>query len=246
MDQIQIIPVKGIGEIAAGTNLAACITDAFSDLKDGDILVVSSKAVSKAEGNVVHESALTPSAFALHLSELTGSSPAYCELVLQESAGILRTAKGVIISRTHHGFVMANAGVDASNTGGEGLLIPLPKNPDASAGMIREEILRLSGKSVAVIISDTFGRAWRTGQMNLAIGVSGMAAVCDYRGQRDDDGRMMSKTCLAVADELAAAAELASGKTDRVPAVVIRGYAAPAGDGSVRDLLMDPQKDLFP
>ncbi len=245
MGAIQLLPIEGIGEIKAGDDLASLCVQAFSDFCDGDILVVSSKAVSKAEGNVVRESSLSPSPFAHQLAKLTGSSPQYCELVLRESAGILRMAKGVVICRTHHGFVMANAGVDASNTGGEGLLIPLPKDPDESARKIGERIFALTGKQVGIIISDTFGRAWRLGQMNLAIGVWGMSPFRDYRGRPDDNGRVMHKTCIAVADELAAAAELASGKTDRVPAVIVRGYPS-GGSGSAKELLMNPAMDLFP
>ncbi|MGI6402803.1 MAG: coenzyme F420-0:L-glutamate ligase [Oscillospiraceae bacterium] len=245
MGAIHLLPVAGIGEIKAGDDLAGLCVEAFADFRDNDILVVSSKVVSKAEGNVVPESSLSPSPFAQHLAQLTGSSPQYCELVLRESAGILRMAKGVVICRTHHGFVMANAGVDASNTGGEGLLIPLPKDPDESARKIGQQIHALTGKHVGIVISDTFGRAWRVGQMDLAIGVWGISPLRDYRGHPDDDGRMMHKTCIAAADELAAAAELASGKTDRVPAVVVRGYQC-SGSGSAKELLMNPAMDLFP
>lgn len=245
MGVISLLPVEGIGEIKAGDDLASLCVTAFPYLWDNDILVVSSKAVSKAEGNVVQESSLSPSPFARQLAELTGSSPGYCELVLRESIGILRMAKGVVICRTHHGFVMANAGVDASNTGGEGLLIPLPADPDESARKIGQQVYALTGKRVGIVISDTFGRAWRVGQMNLAIGVWGISPLRDYRGHPDDDGRIMHKTCIAAADELAAAAELACGKTDRVPAVVVRGYQC-SGSGSAKELLINPATDLFP
>jgi len=245
MSAIEMFPVKGIGEVRPGDDLGELIYSAFKCFCDGDILVVSSKAVSKAEGNVVSESSLSPTPFAIQLARLTGNSPAYCELVLRESAGILRMTQGVVVCRTHHGFVMANAGVDASNAGGEGLLVPLPKKPDESARGIGKRVCSLSGKKLAVVISDTFGRPWRVGQMNLAVGVWGISPLRDYAGQPDDDGLMLSRTRIAVADQLAAAAELAGGKTDRVPAVVVRGYEN-AGEGSVKDLLMDAAADLFP
>lgn len=246
MGGISLLPVTGIGEIRGGDDLSAMILEAFPSFEAGDVLVVSSKAVSKAEGRAVHETTLSPSPFARHLSELTGNTPAYCELVLQESDGILRCAKGVVICRTHHGFVLANAGVDASNAGGAGMLIPLPKDPDASARRLAESLGEATGKPVGVVVSDTFGRAWRNGQMDLAIGVYGIPALYDYAGQPDDDGRILRKTCSAVADELAAAAELVAGKTGRVPAVVVRGFNLPGKTGTAADLVMDPARDLFP
>lgn len=244
MGELHIIPVKGIGEIKKDNDLAALIVQYAATLEDRDVVVISSKAVSKSEGMVFEESELMPSAFAYQLSTLTQSSPAYCELVLRESAGILRTAKGVVIARTKHGFVMANAGVDASNTGVVGRFITLPVNPDASARRIRQAIAEKTGKQVAVIIADTFGRAWRNGQTNMAIGASGIAVMDDYRGKTDNDGRDMSKTCISVADELAAAADLVAGKVSRVPAVIIRGYEYSTGEG-IDSLLMDESKNLF-
>ncbi len=245
MATVTLVPICGLGEIKAGDDLGELFCAAFPDFCDGDILVVSSKAVSKAEGRAVRERDIIPSPFARRLAALTGSSPAYCELVLRESAGIVRMAPGVVICRTHHGFVMANAGVDASNTGGEDLLIPLPQDPDGSAARIGERVCSLSGKNVGVIISDTFGRAWRVGQVNMAVGVWGIAPLLDHRGKPDDDGRIMQKTCIATADELASAADLAAGKTGRIPAVTARGFAC-AGSGTARDLLMDIKFDLFP
>lgn len=243
MGELRIIPVEGIGEIKKDDDIAALVVQ-YAALEDRDVVVISSKAVSKAEGRVVEERELIPSAFAYQLSKLTQSSPAYCELVLRESAGILRTAKGVIIARTKHGFVMANAGVDASNTGAAGRFITLPINPDASAQRICRAITAKTGKQVAVIIADTFGRAWRNGQTNMAIGASGIAVMDDYRGKTDNDGRDMSKTCISVADELAAAADLVAGKVSRVPAVIIRGYEYSTGEG-IEPLLMDESKNLF-
>ena len=243
MRTISLLPVEGIGELQTGDDLGALIA-AHAELRDGDVVVVSSKAVSKCEGNVHRAEEISPSPFAHTLSALTGNAPEYCELVLRESAGLVRTAPGVVISRTHHGFVMANAGVDASNSGGEGRYITLPQDADKSARRVRESILRASGARVAVVVSDTFGRAWRNGQTDLAVGVSGLSPLTDYRGQTDDNGRPMGRTALATADELASAAELVRRKTGRIPAVIVRGFT-PEGDGSVNELLMDPGKDLF-
>jgi len=245
MDKIQLVPIVGIGEICCGDDLGSLIVSTAGDsIREGDILVVSYKAVPKAEGNVFRTEDITPSPFAEEVSLVTGKPPAYCELILRESASIVRMAEGVIICRARHGFVMANAGVDASNAGGAGRLITLPKNPDASARQIRNSIIRQTGKAIAIIISDTFGRPWRNGQMNLAVGVCGIKPIVDYRNTLDDDGHLLTKTCIAVADELAAAADLAAGKTGRVPAVLVHGYS-PMGEGSVSQLIMDSSKDLF-
>ena len=243
--QLQLIPVENPEEVLPGTDLVAFFEGAVSPWCEGDILVVSSKVVSKAEGRIVAEGDLCPSKFAEHLAQLTGKSPAYCELVLQESAGVLRTAPGAIICKTHHGFVLANAGVDASNAGGKGRLIPLPVNPDLSARRLGQGLSARCGVHIAVVISDTFGRPWRRGQVDLAIGCWGLEPLHSYAGCPDDDGRQMSQTCIAVADELASAADLVAGKTRRVPGVVVRGYAC-TGEGSAQELLMPAHLDLFP
>lgn len=243
--EIRLLPVSGIGEIHPGDNLGKLIVQHCSNIADGDILVISSKCVSKAEGRVFREENILPSSFAMHISEVTGNSPSYCELVLRESAEILRLRKGVVICRTQHGFVIANAGVDASNAGGNGLLVALPLDPDASANAVARSIEHHSGSRVGVVVSDTFGRAWREGQINPAIGISGVAALRCYENQLDNDGRLLSKTRIAVADELAAAAELAAGKTAQVAAVLVRGYLGD-GNGSINNLILPIQKDLFP
>ena len=245
MEPLQIFPIQGIREITEGSSIPDEILCCAPTLADGDVLVIASKIISKAEGRVYRESDLEISPFAAHLSKLTGNSPAYCELVLRESAGILRTAKGVVICKTHHGFVLANAGVDASNAGGRGNLIALPKDPDASARKIRAEIFEKTGKQLAVIISDTFGRAWRVGQTDLAIGVSGISPIQDWRGKQDADGRPLSKTCIAIADELACAADLVCGKAARIPAAIIRGAEYTPDDTGISALLMDESKNLF-
>ena len=245
MAEIKLIPINNREEILADTDLFDFFRNSFSDWRDKDILVVSSKIVSKAEGCIFSEADLLPSKFAVYLSGLTGKSPAYCELVLQESAGILRTAPGTVICRTHHGFVLANAGVDASNAGGTGRLLSLPRHPDLSAKRLGEQLSEYFQCHIGVIISDTFGRPWRKGQMDLAIGCWGLAPLCDYAGCPDNDGRMLSRTCVAIADELAAAADLVAGKTNRIPGVIIRGYQF-TGEGNAQELLMPSHLDLFP
>lgn len=243
MDKLELFPVEGIGPLEKGDDLAGLIAGRFA-LEDGDVVVISSKAVSKTEGNVFTREELSPSPFARTLAARINHDPWYCELVLRESADIVRMAPGVVISRTRHGFVLANAGVDASNAGGEGRLVALPRDPDGSARRLRQDFLEKTGKTVAVILSDTFGRAWRTGQTDMAIGTAGLSPLRDYRGERDADGRAMAHTCLAHADELAAAAELVRGKAEGIPAVVVRGYDC-RGDGAASQLIMPPDRDLF-
>jgi coenzyme F420-0:L-glutamate ligase/coenzyme F420-1:gamma-L-glutamate ligase len=242
MEKLDIFPVHGAEEWTAGMDMAAWITARFS-LEEGDVVVVSSKAVSKAEGHMLQQEDLVPSAFAKELADRTGHDPVYCEAVLRESRDIVRMAPGVVICRTRHGFVVANAGVDASNCR-EGEYAILPPSPDSSAARIRDALAERTGKQVAVILSDTFGRAWRVGQTDLAVGVAGMAPLRNYRGCADRYGRELYWTCLADADELASAAELVRGKADGVPVVVIRGYC-PQGSGSAADLVMPPERDLF-
>lgn len=241
MNKLELFPVEGIGALSRGDDLAGLIAGRFP-LADGDVVVVASKAVSKVEGNVYTEDDLPPSPFALALAERIHRSPHYCELVLRESADIVRMAPGVVICRTRHGFVLANAGVDASNSGGPGRFVALPVDPDASARRLRADFLARAGKHVAVIISDTFGRAWRVGQTDLAIGTAGLSPLLDC--QADMDGRPLSYTCPAHADELASAADLARGKEEGVPAVVVRGYPC-QGDGGASGLVMPPERDLF-
>ena len=216
-------------------------------LGDGDILVVTQKVVSKAEGRTVELRAVTPSERASKLAAETGRDPRLVELILRESRGIVRTDpdRGIIITETHHGFVCANAGIDASNVPGDDVVSLLPEDPDASAHRIREEIAEITGVEAAVIISDTFGRAWREGHINFAIGVSGMDPILDYRGTQDAQGQVLKVTSIAVADELTAAAETVMGKADGVPAALVRGYCYRSGAGGVASLLRDKATDLF-
>jgi coenzyme F420-0:L-glutamate ligase/coenzyme F420-1:gamma-L-glutamate ligase len=240
---IELHAVAGLPEIAPGDDLAALIA-ARCRLADGDIVVVAQKVVSKMEGRLRDMREITPGAQALDLARRNGSDPRQVQAVLDESVRLVRTER-VIIAETRHGFVCANAGVDHSNVPGGEILCLLPVDPDASASRLRDRLRELTARSVAVIVSDTFGRAWRIGIQNVALGVAGMPAVVDYRGQDDDFGRTMLGTVVAVADELASAAELVMNKTDRVPAVIIRGYRAAGEPGSGRQLIRPAEEDLF-
>lgn len=252
--ELKVIGIAGVPEVATGDDLGALILEAAVSqqipIADGDVLVVTQKVVSKAEGCVVRLSDVEPSPFAIQLSEETHRDPRHTEVILRESVRIVRMDRGNIISETRHGFNCANAGVDASNVPGEDTVATLPLDPDASARRIRAAIQAGHSKNVAVIISDTFGRPWREGAVNVAIGVAGMSTMKDYRGQVDVSGRPMYSTVIAVADELAAVAELVTGKVDRVPAALIKGYAydVPGGAESAagaRTLIRSPERDLF-
>jgi coenzyme F420-0:L-glutamate ligase / coenzyme F420-1:gamma-L-glutamate ligase len=250
---ISLVPLEGIPEIEPGADLAELIAAAVAaagiGLTDDDVLVVTQKVVSKAEGRVVDLATVEPRPDARKWAERWGKDPRQVELVLRESAEILRMADGgLIISRTHHGLVCANAGVDLSNTGGAELATLLPVDSDASAQHIRERLLELTGAAPAVVISDSFGRPWRNGIVNVAIGAAGMEVLADLRGTPDAQGREMRATVLAVADELASAADLAGGKVGQLPVVLVRGYTyVPASDGpGASALVMPREQDLFP
>jgi coenzyme F420-0:L-glutamate ligase/coenzyme F420-1:gamma-L-glutamate ligase len=179
------------------------------------------------------------------MAKYTGHEPEYMELVLRNSKRIVRMANGLVISQTHHGFVMANSGVDLSNSGGKNRIVTLPVDPDRSARQIKDAIESLTGKKIAVIISDTFGRPWRKGQVNMAVGVAGLKPILDYRGLKDNDGRVMKATEIAIADELCSAAELVSGKTKKLPVVIIRNYTFDPAPGSAKELVMEDEYDIF-
>ena len=240
---IELHPVIGLPEIAPGDDLGALLAER-AELRDADIVVVAQMVVSKAEGRLRDMREIRPSDQALDLARRNGSDPRQVQAVLDESVRLVRTER-VIIAETRHGFVCANAGVDHSNVPGGEILCLLPVDPDASAAALRNRLLGLTGRTVAVIVSDTFGRPWRIGIQNVALGVAGMPAVVDYRGLDDDFGRTMVGTVVAIADELAAAAELAMGKTDRVPAVIIRGYRAEGPAGTGRELVRPAEEDMF-
>ncbi len=247
---LSIFPVKGIPYIKKGDELGKMIVEKVEDQGDefqrGDIAIISQKVVSKAEGRVLPLSKIKPSDFAETIANETGKDPRQVEVVLRESKKIIRMKGGHLITETNHGFICANSGVDRSNVGTKRDSVTLlPRDSDASADRIRKSIHHLTGKDVPVIITDTFGRAWRMGQVNFAIGISGMKPIRDYRGTKDMYRRTLQVTEIAVADELAAAAELVMNKADRVPVAVIRGYKAPGGRGRVKDLLRPEEFDLF-
>jgi coenzyme F420-0:L-glutamate ligase/coenzyme F420-1:gamma-L-glutamate ligase len=211
----------------------------------GDIVIVTQKIVSKAEGRLVDLSTVEPSAFARQFADAQGKDPRHVEVVLRESRRIVKMERGVLIAETHHGFICANAGVDASNVPGEDVVVLLPVDPDASAERIRQGLLARLGAIVGVVISDTFGRVWRMGQTNVAIGVAGLQPLVSYVGQRDPYGYDLRVTQLAPADEIAGAAELVMGKTDAIPVAIVRGLAHLLGPGAARDLVRPPETDLF-
>lgn len=247
---LQLIGLRGIPEATGGADVAALIAEGLAAsatrLASGDILVVTHKLISKAEGRLVDLRTVTPSALAEHLAARWHKDPRQTEVVLRESKRIVRMDRGIIISETAHGFVCANAGVDASNVAGGEVVCLLPVDPDASARALRAALAARFGAAPAVIITDSFGRPWRNGIVNIAIGVAGIAPLTDYRGHPDDFGRVMSVSVLAVADELASAAELVMGKVSRCPAVLVRGYPySPDEVASAQDIVMDPSTDLF-
>ena len=245
---VSIIGLDGIPDVRPGDDLAALILGAIAQsgeaLRDGDLLVVTHKIVSKAEGQLVDLRQIEPSGLARQHAERWNKDARQVEVVLRECARIVRMERGLIIAETHHGFVCANAAVDASNVGNETVCL-LPRDPDASAAGIRAAIRERTGLDTPVIITDSFGRPWRYGITNVAIGVSGLAPLADYRGQDDPYGRTMHASILAIADELASAAELAGGKIDGRPVALIRGYPFTRAEGSARELLLDPARDLF-
>ena len=238
---ISIAPVEGLPEIEAGDDLAALIAERV-ELDDGDVLVVAHKAVSKAEGRVVQLADVEPSPQARTLA--AGRDPRQLEVILREAVRLVRTRPPLIIGETRHGFVCAAAGVDASNAPAPETVVLLPEDPDASAAGLRTRLRELTRADVGVIVSDSFGRAWRQGTTDVAIGAAGVRPLLDLKGRRDRVGYELHATVIAVADELAAAAELVMGKTAGIPAAVIRGVDA-AGDGIARDLVMPAERDLF-
>ncbi|WP_298818705.1 coenzyme F420-0:L-glutamate ligase [Chloroflexus sp.] len=247
--EIRILPLHGIGEVQPGDDLAAILAaaiDRAGGLTPGDILVVTQKIVSKAEGRLIDPATVEPSPFAYQIARAGKKDARYQEVVLRESKRIVKMANGVLITETHHGFVCANSGVDESNVDGGRRLSLLPVDPDASAARLREALAARYHHAPAVIITDTFGRPWREGQVNVAIGVAGMAPLRDFAGIEDHYGYTMQATLIAVADEVAAAAELVMGKIDRVPAAILRGYQyEPVETGTARQLIRDPRFDLF-
>ena len=248
---VTLIGIENVPEINADDDLGALLVDACNrqgtPLAAGDILVVTQKVVSKAEGRTVDLRTVTPSALALDFAQRWEKDARAVEIVLREAVRIVRMDFGVMITETRHGFICANSGVDASNVGrgGSDFVVLLPKDADASARRIRDRVRSLTGNEVAVIVSDTFGRAWREGAGNVAIGVAGIEPLWDYRGLRDTDGRELHSTVIAVADEIAAASELVTNKLTRVPAALVRGYPYHPGESGIAPVIRDRSKDLF-
>jgi coenzyme F420-0:L-glutamate ligase / coenzyme F420-1:gamma-L-glutamate ligase len=233
--------VTGLPEIRKGDELAALIAAAV-ELEDGDVVVIAQKAVSKSEGRVVRLADVEPSDRA---REIAGDEDARrIEVILREAARVVRVRPPLVIAETTHGFICASAGVDSSNAPEAGMLVLLPEDPDASARRIRELLLELTSRQVAVLVSDSFGRPWRQGTTDVALGAAGLHVLLDLRGRRDRAGYELHHTMIAVGDEIAGAAELAMGKTDGIPAAVVRGLDV-AGGGSARELVIPEERDLF-
>jgi coenzyme F420-0:L-glutamate ligase/coenzyme F420-1:gamma-L-glutamate ligase len=240
--RVEILPVEGLPEIREGDDLAGLIVGAC-ELRAGDVVCIAQKVVSKAEGRVVRLAEVDPSDEARGLAGRDGDARRL-EVVLAESTRIVRSRPPLAIAETRHGFVCASAGVDASNAPEPDSVVLLPEDPDASAVRIRDELRLRTGHAVGVIVTDTFGRAWRVGIANVAIGCAGIEVLRDLRGQHDPAGYELHSTVIAIADEIAAAAELVMGKNDRIPVAVVRGLAV-GGEGSARELVMRPEHDLF-
>ena len=253
--RLTVVALDGIPEIRPGDDLPGLLAErlsglgatAFGPLRDDDVLVVTQKVVSKAEGALVDLTAVEPRPEALAFAERWDRDPRQVEVVLREARRVVRMANGVLITETAHGFVCANGGVDASNVGpGSGSIVTLlPVDPDASAGRIRDAVRARTGVDLPVVVSDSFGRPWRWGIVDVAIGVSGLAPLDDLRGTPDADGRVMRSTVRAVADEIASAAELALGKVAGRPAALVRGARPARGEASIRDALIPTESDLF-
>ncbi len=252
MAALRAWPLPGLPEIGAGDDLAALLAAAAERareaLRDDDVLVVAHKIVSKAEGATRRLDDVEPGARAHSLAAEQGKDPRVVQVVLDESGAVLRSARDVLVCETRHGLVCANAGVDASNAADPATVILLPRDPDASARMLRERLRALTGAGPAVVITDSFGRAWRHGQCDVAIGCAGLRPLEDWRGRTDAAGRPLRATWIAIADEVAAAADLVRAKDSREPAVIVRGLAGhvSAGDGPGAAALLRPEgEDLF-
>jgi coenzyme F420-0:L-glutamate ligase/coenzyme F420-1:gamma-L-glutamate ligase len=244
---VQIIGLGGIPEVQPGDDVATIIlaASAATPLQSGDIVVITHKIVSKAEGQLVDLTTVETSAFAREWAAQWDKDPRQIEVVLRESRRVVRMERGILICETRHGFICANAGVDASNVAGTESVCLLPRDPDGSAARIHAALSAKLGFAVPVIISDSFGRAWRNGIVNVAIGVAGMAPLADYRGQNDNNGREMHVSILAIADEIASASELVTGKLDRRPVTVVRGYTWNGEAGTGADIVMEYERNLF-
>ena len=241
MTELTITPVRGLPELQEGDDLAQLIADG-KELRDGDVVVVAQKAISKVEGRIVRLDDVEPS---VRARELAGGGDARrIEVVLREAKDVVRTRGSLVIAETPHGFVCASSGVDASNAPEPGTLVLLPVDPDASATRLRARLQELTGRELSVVVTDSFGRAWRQGTTDVAIGAAGIEALRDLTGARDPNGYELKSTVIAIADEIAGAAELVMGKLDRTPVAIVRGLDV-GGDGRARDLVMPKERNLF-
>lgn len=244
----EILGVEGLPEIKRDDDLAGLIAEAAraqqTPLEAADLLVISQKIVSKSEGRVVKLGDINPSPPAAEMAAELGRDPRLVEIILRESRRVVRRDKGVLIVETHHGWICANAGVDQSNVDADTACL-LPEDADRSAGALRDRLRELTGHELAIIIADTFGRPWREGLANVAVGLAGLQPLRSYLGKRDPAGHVLQATILALADEVAGAAEPVMGKLSRIPVAIVRGLDWESGDGSSRELLRDPTRDLF-
>ena len=240
---LEIIPIKIQREIGIDANFVDLILES-SEINDGDILVFSQKIVSKNEGRMLSLSSVNPSLLANGIASSYGKDPRLIELILSESERIVRMENGIIIVKTKHGFVCANAGIDESNVQ-DGYATLLPKDPDKSASLLKERIEQKTGKNISVIISDTFGRPFRLGQTDVAIGIAGLEPILDYNGKPDTFGKIMQVTAIAVADEICSASELVMGKVEKCPIVIVRNYSYNFSNAKIQELLRSEHDDLF-
>jgi coenzyme F420-0:L-glutamate ligase / coenzyme F420-1:gamma-L-glutamate ligase len=246
--EVRVRPVLGVPEIGEGDRLGELIATRAEELADGDVVVISQKVVSKAEGRTRRLSSVIPSAEASKLARILGKEPNLVQLILEESAEVVRAERGVLIVETRHGLVCANAGIDSSNVAGDESVLLLPEDPDASARRLRAEIGAVAGARIGVVIADSFGRAWRIGQAEVAIGCAGLVPIDDWRGRQDAHGRELMATQIAIADEAASAADLVRDKAAAVPAAVVGGLGrwVTAEDGPGAAAIRRPrEEDLF-
>ena len=238
------MPLVKVGD-SIGEQIVNAAKEESIEIRPQDIIVIAQKIVSKAEGNIVDLSTVHPSSLAETIAKTSGKDPRHVEVILRESTSIVRMRGAHLIVETQHGFVCANAGVDRSNVGKVDSVVLLPIDPDKSAEIIRNKIMELTGADIAVIISDTFGRAWRNGQVNIAIGIAGLSPMVDYRGTQDMFGNQLNVTQIAIADELASATELVMRKSDRIPVAIVRGVKYDKQEGSIKLLIRPKEEDLF-
>ena len=243
MTGFSVFPVTGIPELVEGDDLATLILERVG-LEDGDVVVVAQKAISKTEGRIIRLDGIEPSEGAIEIAGTDGDAARRIEVILREAKRIVRVRPPLVICETEHGFICASAGVDASNSPEPGALVLLPHDPDGSAARLRAELMRRTGREVGVIVTDSFGRPWRQGTTDVAIGAAGVEVLRDLSGERDPIGYELHATVIAVADEVAGAAQLVSGKLDRVPVTIVRGLDL-RGEGRATDIPIPPERDLF-